>query len=112
MPQVLEAAKMLVDTAVSSVWWTWTVPPVKALRMIGIAKPQPLPSTDLSGKIAVVTGGACGIGSRTVFHLAKRGATVMFGDRDMQSGEQAKACLVKELNEAGLQDAESKLKVT
>jgi NADPH:quinone reductase-like Zn-dependent oxidoreductase len=111
MPQVLEAAKMIVDTAVSTVWWACTVPSVKAMRMVGLAKPQPLPATDLTGKIAVVTGGASGIGSRTIFHLAKRGATVIFGDKDMQGGERTKACLVKELKDAGLQDAEQKLKV-
>eukprot|EP00953_Heterococcus_sp_UTEX-ZZ885_P025498 13868-Heterococcus_DN1.PRE.4 len=31
-------------------WWALTVPPLKALRTIGIGRPQ-LPKADLSGKV-------------------------------------------------------------
>ncbi|MFD1612841.1 SDR family NAD(P)-dependent oxidoreductase [Sphingomonas tabacisoli] len=41
-----------------------------------------------SGKVAVVTGGASGIGRATALRLAEEGATVLVGDLDMAGGEE------------------------
>ncbi|NQT47620.1 MAG: SDR family NAD(P)-dependent oxidoreductase, partial [Chloroflexi bacterium] len=42
---------------------------------------------DLSGKAAVVTGGAMGIGQAISFRLAEAGASVMIADLDMEAAE-------------------------
>jgi NAD(P)-dependent dehydrogenase (short-subunit alcohol dehydrogenase family) len=39
------------------------------------------PTSDLTGKVYVVTGGAAGIGYHTSFNLLSRGATVLIGGR-------------------------------
>ena len=43
---------------------------------------------DLNGKVALVTGGASGIGLATVQRLAKEGATVVVADLNAEQGEQ------------------------
>ena len=43
-------------------------------------------STDLSGRIAVVTGAGRGLGAGIAFELAARGATVDSGRSDQSSG--------------------------
>ncbi|AFT71611.1 NAD dependent epimerase/dehydratase family [Alloalcanivorax dieselolei B5] len=48
---------------------------------------------DIKNKVAVVTGGASGLGRATVEALAARGAKVMILDRDAQRGEEAAAAI-------------------
>jgi NAD(P)-dependent dehydrogenase (short-subunit alcohol dehydrogenase family) len=43
------------------------------------------------GRVAFVTGGASGIGMATVVTLAKRGASIVFIDRDKDGGRQTMA---------------------
>lgn len=51
----------------------------------------------LAGKIAMVTGGASGMGEATVRLFAKEGATVVIGDYNVEKG----TALAKELTDAG-----------
>jgi 3-oxoacyl-[acyl-carrier protein] reductase len=51
---------------------------------------------NLKGRVAVVTGGANGIGLATVRRLAESGATVAMWDRVVESGDAAAAELVKD----------------
>jgi 2-deoxy-D-gluconate 3-dehydrogenase len=44
---------------------------------------------DLSGKVAIVTGGAVGIGLGVVFRLAEAGTSVMIADRSPEDSEKA-----------------------
>ena len=43
---------------------------------------------DLSGRVAVVTGGAKGLGAATVRRLAEAGASVIAADLDLAGAEQ------------------------
>ncbi|KZT20991.1 NAD(P)-binding protein [Neolentinus lepideus HHB14362 ss-1] len=57
------------------------------------------PSTDLSdlsGKVAIVTGASSGIGLYTVLHLVRKGATVYLGARSQSKADQAIARLQSE----------------
>ena len=51
---------------------------------------------DLTGRTAVVTGGASGIGVETTRRLAALGARVVLAVRNVQAGEDVKAQLQKE----------------
>lgn len=51
---------------------------------------------DLSGRTAVVTGGASGLGLATARALAQQGADVLLGVRDTDRGEQVRRRLVQE----------------
>ncbi len=62
---------------------------------IRIADPLSLLS-DLSGRTAVVTGAARGIGLATARALANRGADVLLGVRDTERGEQTRQCMIEQ----------------
>lgn len=51
--------------------------------------PLELLQLDLSGKTYIITGGASGIGLVTACQLAKQGATVVIGCRDLEKGARA-----------------------
>lgn len=51
----------------------------------------------LKERVAIITGGACGIGRETAFTFAKEGARVVIADRDEATGEEA----VAQLRESG-----------
>ena len=52
-----------------------------------------LTSTNLSGKVCVVTGANCGIGLRTAAQLARLGGTVVLACRDLAKAEAAAALI-------------------
>lgn len=60
-----------------------------------------LTSTDLSGKVCVVTGANCGIGLHTAAQLARLGATVVLACRDLAKAEAAAALIASELESSG-----------
>ncbi|GJP32084.1 hypothetical protein CLOM_g16622 [Closterium sp. NIES-68] len=52
---------------------------------------------DLTGKVAIVTGGSSGIGTETARVLALRGASVVLAVRNTEAGEAAKAAIIKDI---------------
>jgi len=58
-------------------------------------------SIDLSGKVALVTGGASGIGTGITVVLAEAGATVVIADRDQAGARRAAAALTDAGHKAG-----------
>lgn len=64
----------------------------KSLSALVFAKlytPQPISKRDLSGQIAIVTGGNSGIGFSIVKQLARQGATVYLACRSLERGDRA-----------------------
>ena len=55
---------------------------------------------DLTGKVAVVTGGNAGLGRKTSLELARRGAQVVIACRSLDKGKVAKDIIRKEVPEA------------
>src|SRR5262245_21448529 len=55
--------------------------------------------TDLNGKLAMVTGGASGIGVETVRALAKAGARVRIACRKLEAGEKVAADVNAEIGD-------------
>ena len=62
---------------------------------------RPIPSFDLSGKVALVTGGASGIGVGITAVLAEAGATVVIADRDEAGARREAAALIEAGHKAG-----------
>lgn len=62
------------------------------VRITGVLSQLP----DLSGRTAVVTGGASGLGLATTRALAHQGADVLLGVRDTERGEQVRRRLVED----------------
>jgi NAD(P)-dependent dehydrogenase (short-subunit alcohol dehydrogenase family) len=60
----------------------------------------PLHAFDLTGKVAVVTGGASGIGTGIAAVLAEAGATVVIADRDVAGAEREARALTEAGHEA------------
>jgi NAD(P)-dependent dehydrogenase (short-subunit alcohol dehydrogenase family) len=56
---------------------------------------RPTPSFDLSGQVAIVTGGASGIGAGITAVLAEAGATVVIADRDDTAAKREAAALIE-----------------
>lgn len=55
---------------------------------------------DQRGRVAVITGGASGLGFETARVLASRGATVVVAGRDPEKGRQARGRIVEEVPDA------------
>ncbi len=62
---------------------------------------RPIPSFDLNGKVALVTGGASGIGVGITAVLAEAGATVVIADRDEAGARREAAALIEAGHKAG-----------
>jgi NAD(P)-dependent dehydrogenase (short-subunit alcohol dehydrogenase family) len=60
-------------------------------------------SSDLSGKVAVVTGGASGIGTETARALAQVGAKIVLAVRNTQAGDDAASEIKKGIPKAEIQ---------
>jgi retinol dehydrogenase-12 len=58
-------------------------------------------SRDLTGQVAVITGGNTGIGKETALELAKMGCTVIIGARDVEKSRLA----VKHIRSAARNDS-------
>ena len=56
---------------------------------------RPIHSFELAGKVAMVTGGASGIGTGIAAVLAEAGATVVIADRDQANAERQVAVLIE-----------------
>ena len=59
-------------------------------------------STDMAGRVCLVTGANSGIGKATALSLAKRGATVVMVCRNRDRGEVARADIVKQSGSASI----------
>eukprot|EP01117_Protostelium_nocturnum_P004984 TRINITY_DN1806_c0_g1_i3.p1 TRINITY_DN1806_c0_g1~~TRINITY_DN1806_c0_g1_i3.p1 ORF type:complete len:104 (-),score=26.03 TRINITY_DN1806_c0_g1_i3:3-314(-) len=57
----------------------------------------PLPDSDLTGKVAIVTGASDGIGTETCRGLALLGAHVIMAVRNLKKGEEKAALINEEL---------------
>lgn len=55
----------------------------------GTTADEVLAGQDLTGKVAIVTGGDNGLGYATAFALAKRGSTIVIGNRNQTHGQEA-----------------------
>lgn len=63
---------------------------------------RPTNSFDLSGRVALVTGGASGIGTGIAAVLAEAGATVVIADRDEAGARREAAALIEAGHRAGV----------
>ncbi|WWC57676.1 uncharacterized protein I303_100210 [Kwoniella dejecticola CBS 10117] len=58
----------------------------------------PLPNTNLSGKVYIITGGNSGIGFEVAKHLVERGAAkIILAVRDVKKGESARTDLLQDV---------------
>ena len=69
--------------------------------MTRVVTDRPVNPFDLSGKVAVVTGGASGIGTGIAAVLAESGATVVIADRDLAGAQREASALVAAGHKAG-----------
>jgi NAD(P)-dependent dehydrogenase (short-subunit alcohol dehydrogenase family) len=69
--------------------------------MTRAAADRPLNPFDLRGRVAVVTGGASGIGTGIAAVLAESGATVVIADRDQEGADREASGLISAGHKAG-----------
>ncbi|CAN0249928.1 unnamed protein product [Pylaiella littoralis] len=100
MSQHVKAALVGVAVPLTLAYVVCATPCLALLRAVGRRPPATRADgldSDLSGKVAIVTGANTGIGARTAFHLARMGAKVVMACRSTERGEAKRTKLEKEL---------------
>src|SRR5205823_6848713 len=71
-------------------------PPTTEISTLSLHDALPISRGELAGRVAVITGGASGIGRATAHLLASRGAHVVVADLNRGGGEEVAAQLESE----------------